>query len=70
MLSGQTSVLQERYWILLPSQYLPAFLGRGLSQSLKEYWTPPPQVLEQSPHGPQRPQPPFTGVWKAEEANV
>lgn len=62
LLSGQVSVLQERYWILLPSQYLPPFLGVGLSQSLKEYCTPPPQVREQSPHGPHVPQPPFTGV--------
>lgn len=63
LVSGQASVLQERYWILLPSQYLPPFFGNGLSQERKEYCTPPPQVREQSPHGPHRPQPPLTGVW-------
>ncbi len=62
LVSGQVSVLQERYWILLPSQYLPPFLGRGLSQERKEYCTPPPQVREQSPQGPHTPQPPLTGV--------
>lgn len=63
LVSGQASVLQERYWILLPSQYLPPFFGKGLSQERNEYCTPPPQVREQSPHGPHRPQPPLTGVW-------
>lgn len=62
LVSGQASVLQERYWILLPSQYLPPFLGKGLSQERNEYCTPPPQVREQSPQGPHGPQPPFTGV--------
>ncbi|KAF3857242.1 hypothetical protein F7725_009101 [Dissostichus mawsoni] len=59
---GPVSVLQERYWILFPSQYLPPFLGKGLSQERKEYCTPPPQVREQSPHGPHSPHPPLTGV--------
>lgn len=56
--SGQFSVLQERKRVRRPSQYLPPFRGVGLVQSREENWTPPPQVLEQSPHGPQGPQPP------------
>lgn len=63
LLSGQSSMLQDLYCTRLPSQYFPPFLGTGLSHSRKEYCTPPPQLREHSPHAPQEPQPPCTGVW-------
>lgn len=63
LLSGQSSMLQDLYCTRFPSQYLPPFLGTGLSHSRKEYCTPPPQLREHSPHAPQEPQPPCTGVW-------
>lgn len=64
---GQFSVLQERKRVRRPSQYLPPFRGTGLVQSREENWTPPPQLLEQSPHGPQGPQPPACGICRGTE---
>ena len=50
-----------------PSQYLPPFRGTGRVQSREENWTPPPQLREQSPHGPQGPQPPACGTYGSME---
>lgn len=63
LLSGQSLMLQDLYCTRFPSQYFPPLFGIGLSHSLTEYWTPPPHVLEHSPHCPHGPQPPWTGVY-------
>lgn len=55
-------MLHDLYCTRFPSQYFPPFLGTGLSHSLKEYCTPPPQLREHSPQAPQDPQLPCTGV--------
>ena len=46
---GQDSRLQERYFTLTPSQYLPPLVGVGLLHCLRASCTPPPQVREQGP---------------------
>lgn len=62
---GQSWVLQERKRVRRPSQYLPPLRGAGRVQSREENWTPPPQVREQSPQGPQWPQPPARGICRS-----
>ena len=62
LLSGQSSMLHDLYCTRFPSQYFPPFLGTGLSHSLKEYCTPPPQLREQLLHGAHGPQEPSTGI--------
>lgn len=62
-------MLHDLYCTRFPSQYFPPFLGTGLSHSLKEYCTPPPQVREHSPHAPQDPQLPCTGVCNDKKEN-
>lgn len=63
---GQSWMLQERKRVRRPSQYWPPFRGTGRVQSREENWTPPPQLREQPPHGPQGPQPPACGTCRVD----
>lgn len=57
------SELQERNFILRPTQYFPPFLGTGRLHSRTAILIPPPQVLEHVPKGLQTPQAPSTGTY-------